>query len=74
MLKNIRDSKKDTKMYTFTFPLLSFAKKEISSLLDNASISFHLLKRTLAKTVRFNVLKVVPNVIFGSARKQFNLF
>ena len=30
--------------------------------------------RPLSKTVRFNVIKVVPNVIFGSARKQFVLF
>jgi hypothetical protein len=74
MLKNIRDSKKDTKTSMSICPLLSFAKKEMLSLLDNASNSFHSLLRTLAKTVKFNVLKVVPNVIFGSARKQFNLF
>uniref|UniRef100_A0A7S4W8D8 Small ribosomal subunit protein uS17 N-terminal domain-containing protein n=2 Tax=Alexandrium monilatum TaxID=311494 RepID=A0A7S4W8D8_9DINO len=30
--------------------------------------------RPLAKTVRFNVLKVEKNQIFGSARKQFKLF
>ena len=30
--------------------------------------------RPLSKTVRFNVLKVQPNQIFGSARKQFVLF
>merc|ERR1711924_243126 len=30
--------------------------------------------RPLAKTVRFNVLKVEKNQIFGSARKQFQLF
>mmetsp|Transcript_25610 Transcript_25610/g.44757 ORF Transcript_25610/g.44757 Transcript_25610/m.44757 type:complete len:159 (-) Transcript_25610:779-1255(-) len=30
--------------------------------------------RPLSKTVRFNVLKVTPNVIFGAARKQFVLF
>eukprot|EP00931_Biecheleriopsis_adriatica_P068200 TRINITY_DN421_c0_g1_i11.p1 TRINITY_DN421_c0_g1~~TRINITY_DN421_c0_g1_i11.p1 ORF type:complete len:157 (-),score=46.12 TRINITY_DN421_c0_g1_i11:46-516(-) len=30
--------------------------------------------RPLAKTVRFNVLKVDKNQIFGSARKQFALF
>lgn len=30
--------------------------------------------RPLSKTVRFNVLKVQPNQIFGSARKQFILF
>ena len=30
--------------------------------------------RPLSKTVRFNVLKVQPNKIFGSARKQFLLF
>merc|ERR1719159_733984 len=30
--------------------------------------------RPLAKTVRFNVLKVQKNQIFGTARKQFNLF
>lgn len=30
--------------------------------------------RPLSKTVRFNVLKVKPNKIFGSARKQFMLF
>uniref|UniRef100_A0A6T9EII3 Small ribosomal subunit protein uS17 N-terminal domain-containing protein n=3 Tax=Alexandrium catenella TaxID=2925 RepID=A0A6T9EII3_ALECA len=30
--------------------------------------------RPLAKTVRFNVLKVDKNQIFGSARKQFMLF
>merc|ERR1712187_301969 len=30
--------------------------------------------RPLAKTVRFNVLKVDKNQIFGSARKQFQLF
>uniref|UniRef100_A0A7S1LWG9 Small ribosomal subunit protein uS17 N-terminal domain-containing protein n=4 Tax=Alexandrium catenella TaxID=2925 RepID=A0A7S1LWG9_ALECA len=30
--------------------------------------------RPLAKTVRFNVLKVEKNQIFGSARKQFMLF
>ena len=30
--------------------------------------------RPLAKTVRFNVLKVVPNQVFGNARKQFRLF
>uniref|UniRef100_A0A7S1LYD6 Small ribosomal subunit protein uS17 N-terminal domain-containing protein n=1 Tax=Alexandrium catenella TaxID=2925 RepID=A0A7S1LYD6_ALECA len=30
--------------------------------------------RPLAKTVRFNVLKVDKNQIFGSARKQFLLF
>jgi small subunit ribosomal protein S11e len=30
--------------------------------------------RPLAKTVRFNVMKVEKNQIFGSARKQFRLF
>ena len=30
--------------------------------------------RPLSKTVRFNVLKVTPNEIIGSARKQFMLF
>ena len=30
--------------------------------------------RPLSKTVRFNVLKVQPNQIFGAARKQFVLF
>merc|ERR1719207_20389 len=30
--------------------------------------------RSLAKTVRFNVVKVDKNQIFGSARKQFMLF
>lgn len=30
--------------------------------------------RPLSKTVRFNVLKVTPNQIFGAARKQFVLF
>ena len=30
--------------------------------------------RPLSKTVRFNVLKVQANQIFGSARKQFVLF
>ncbi|CEM00719.1 unnamed protein product [Vitrella brassicaformis CCMP3155] len=30
--------------------------------------------RPLAKTVRFNVLKVEKNQIFGTARKQFRLF
>mmetsp|Transcript_26563 Transcript_26563/g.43306 ORF Transcript_26563/g.43306 Transcript_26563/m.43306 type:complete len:157 (+) Transcript_26563:84-554(+) len=30
--------------------------------------------RPLAKTVRFNVIKVDKNQIFGSARKQFALF
>merc|ERR1712183_796162 len=30
--------------------------------------------RPLAKTVRFNALKVEKNQIFGSARKQFRLF
>jgi small subunit ribosomal protein S11e len=30
--------------------------------------------RPLSKTVRFNVLKVVPHQILGSARKQFMLF
>ncbi|CAG9326275.1 unnamed protein product [Blepharisma stoltei] len=30
--------------------------------------------RPISKTVRFNVLKVQPNQIFGSARKQFVLF
>ena len=30
--------------------------------------------RPLSKTVRFNVLKVKPNKIFGSVRKQFVLF
>mmetsp|Transcript_11363 Transcript_11363/g.12499 ORF Transcript_11363/g.12499 Transcript_11363/m.12499 type:complete len:159 (-) Transcript_11363:540-1016(-) len=30
--------------------------------------------RPLSKTVRFNVLKVTPNQIFGSAKKQFMLF
>ena len=30
--------------------------------------------RPLAKTVRFNVLKIEKNQIFGSARKQFQLF
>ena len=30
--------------------------------------------RPLSKTVRFNVLKVKPHNIFGSARKQFILF
>jgi len=30
--------------------------------------------RPLSKTVRFNVLKVVPNQIFGSVKKQFMLF
>jgi len=30
--------------------------------------------RPLSKTVRFNVLKVEKNQIFGSARKQFRLF
>merc|ERR1712167_480479 len=29
--------------------------------------------RPLSKTVRFNVLKVQKNQIFGTARKQFNL-
>jgi hypothetical protein len=28
----------------------------------------------LSKTVRFNVLKVQPNQIFGSVKKQFMLF
>merc|ERR1711920_149789 len=30
--------------------------------------------RPLSKTVRFNVLKVEKNQIFGSAKKQFRLF
>lgn len=30
--------------------------------------------RPLSKTVNFNVLKVTPNEIFGSAKKQFILF
>ena len=30
--------------------------------------------RPLSKTVRFNVLKVKPNKIFGSVKKQFMLF
>jgi len=30
--------------------------------------------RPLAKTVRFNVVKIEKNQIFGSARKQFQLF
>jgi small subunit ribosomal protein S11e len=30
--------------------------------------------RPLAKTVRFNVMKVQPNQVFGNARKQFALF
>merc|ERR1719359_2788350 len=30
--------------------------------------------RPLSKTVRFNVLKVQKNQIFGTARKQFRLF
>ena len=30
--------------------------------------------RPLSKTVRFNVLKVQPNIIFGSVKKQFMLF
>jgi ribosomal protein S17 len=30
--------------------------------------------RPLSKTVSFNVLKVTPNEIFGSAKKQFVLF
>merc|ERR1712028_121375 len=30
--------------------------------------------RPLAKTVRFNVVKIEKNQIFGSARKQFALF
>jgi small subunit ribosomal protein S11e len=30
--------------------------------------------RPLSKTVRFNALKVIPNDIIGTARKQFNLF
>jgi small subunit ribosomal protein S11e len=30
--------------------------------------------RPLSKTVRFNVLKVQPNQIFGAAKKQFVLF
>jgi small subunit ribosomal protein S11e len=30
--------------------------------------------RPLSKTVRFNVLKVQPNIIFGSVKKQFILF
>ena len=30
--------------------------------------------RPLSKTVRFNVLRVTPNEIIGSARKQFTLF
>ena len=30
--------------------------------------------RPLSKTVRFNLLKVEKNQIFGSSRKQFRLF
>lgn len=30
--------------------------------------------RPLSKTIRFNVLKVQPNTIFGSVKKQFILF
>jgi len=30
--------------------------------------------RPLSKTVRFNVLKIQPNQIFGSVKKQFTLF
>ena len=30
--------------------------------------------RPISKTVNFNVLKVTPNVVFGSAKKQFALF
>lgn len=30
--------------------------------------------RPLSKTVRFNVLKVQPNIIYGSVKKQFVLF
>ncbi len=30
--------------------------------------------RPVSKTVRFNVLKVVPNAIIGSVKKQFMLF
>ncbi len=30
--------------------------------------------RPLSKTVRFNVLKVIPNDIIGSVKKQFVLF
>ena len=32
------------------------------------------LCKPLSKTVRFNVLHVQPNVIFGSVKKQFMLF
>jgi small subunit ribosomal protein S11e len=30
--------------------------------------------RPLSKTVRFNVLKVIPNEVIGNVRKQFMLF
>jgi small subunit ribosomal protein S11e len=30
--------------------------------------------RPLSKTVRFNVLKVIPNEIIGNVKKQFVLF
>lgn len=30
--------------------------------------------RPLSKTVRFNVLKVQPNIVYGNVKKQFKLF
>ena len=59
------------------FLRLSRPRKVTSLLLASAGKqkpTHNNLPRPLSKTVRFNVLKVTPNSIIGSVKKQFVLF
>ena len=69
--------RKDIRISLAIYPHALKLRKETLLLLDNAGIDRFVVlitPRPLSKTVRFNVLKVIPNDIIGSVKKQFVLF
>jgi small subunit ribosomal protein S11e len=73
MLQNTTDMRRNILTFQYTSLLLSQLNKEILLLLAKLG-KFVLIFRPLSKTVRFNVLKVIPNEIIGNVKKQFVLF
>ncbi|CAK80611.1 unnamed protein product (macronuclear) [Paramecium tetraurelia] len=67
MLPNIIDMRRDIEMFQCTFHRAFGPVKEGDIVVCGQC-------RPLSKTVRFNVLKVIPNEIIGNVRKQFVLF
>ena len=78
MSRNTIDSRKDIPTLLLIFHQLSKPRKVTSLWLASAGKKYYYLIliffRPLSKTVRFNVLKVTPNSIIGSVKKQFVLF